>query len=72
MMSDEEVLLKELYDRLKKKEELIEWLTPRLERAKAEAETIRRCIALFIGEERWKRFVKEQESSDMSEGLLDD
>ena len=60
-MSDEEVLLKELYSRLKKKEEMIEWLTPRLEKIKAEAEIIRRCIALFISEERQKRVIGGQQ-----------
>ena len=60
-MSDEEILLKELYSRLKKKEEMIEWLTPRLEKIKAEAETIRRCIALFISEERQKRVIGGQQ-----------
>ena len=56
-MSDEEVLLKELYSRLKKKEEMIEWLTPRLEKIKAEAEIIRQCIALFTGEERRRQVI---------------
>ena len=56
-MSDEEILLKELYSRLKKKEEMIEWLTPRLEKIKAEAEVIRQCIALFTGEERQRRVI---------------